>query len=166
MSDGDGSRSSGAGERRATETVAERANRRICAMFDACREAGTAAATRDAALLSVLYGADVGRRRALSLQRSAFEAGTGRLNVGRRTVHAVEGAREALADWVELRGDGPGPLFCPVRDGEPVPGRRLSPGDVDAALDRWSRSAGLDGYRTRALRELYRSPWWRGSCPG
>lgn len=166
MPDDDGPCSVDAAERCVTETDAERANRRICAMFDACREAGTVVGTRDAALLSVLYGAGVGRRRALALERSAYDAGTGRLSVGPRTVHAVEGAREALADWVELRGDGPGPLFCPVRDGDPAPGRRLSPRDVEAALDRWSRSAGLDGYRTRALRERYRSPWWRGSCPG
>lgn len=152
----------------ADESAAERANRRICALFDACRDAGTATGSRDAALLSVLYGANVPRRAALALPRAAYDAAAGRLEPpgqGTPARWATRGAREALGDWVRLRGEQPGPLFCPLRDGRPLPGRRLAPGAVDAVLRRWARAAEVEQVRPRAFRELYRSPWWSGT-PG
>lgn len=147
------------------ETASERANRRVCAIFDACRASATAAGARDAALLSVLYGAGVPRGRALRLDRSAYDARSGRLETGGAAVWAVEGARRALGDWVRRRGNGQGPLFCRLQEGSPVPGRRMEPSEVVPALRRWAERAGLDGFRTEAFRSLYRSPWWRGSCP-
>lgn len=150
------------------ETPAARANRRICALFDACREAGTPRGIRDAALLSVLYGANVPRERTLRLPRRAFDARAGRLDPGpgRPVRWAVDGAREALRDWVRLRGDDPGPVFCALDGGDPDPDRPLERGDVDALLDRWGREAGVDEIRPEAFRELYRSPWWTASRPG
>lgn len=147
----------------------DRANRRICSLFDACRDDGSARARRDAALISVLYGADVPRERALRLGRSAYDEETGRLDAAPapgKARWAVDGARRALDDWIELRGEEPGPLFCRVRGGRPEPRRPLSVRTVDRILARWARAAGLDGLRTAPFRELYDSPWWRGSCPG
>lgn len=156
-------------ERPAGETAVERANRRICALFDACREADTPLGTRDAALLSVLYGANVSRERALRLSIDAYDPTTGRLETPGedppvRT--ATEGAREALGDWVELRGDAGGSLFCRLRDDETAPGRPMETGDVDRLLDRWAGEAGVDDVRPEAFRRLYRSPWWTAGSPG
>lgn len=147
------------------ETAAERANRRICALFDACREAGTPRGARDAALLSVLFGANLPRGRALGLDRGDFDAATGRLRApggGASVRRAGEGALEALRDWARLRGEAPGPLFCPLERGRPDPSRRLEPPAVDALLERWAEAAGVDGASPRAFRDLYRSPWWSG----
>lgn len=151
------------------ETAAERANRRICALFDACREAGTPRGVRDAALLSVLFGANLPRGRALGLERGDFDAATGRLRApgggasGRR---AGEGALEALREWVRLRGEAPGPLFCRLERGRPDPSRRLEPPAVDALLERWAEAAGVRDASPRAFRELYRSPWWSDAPRG
>lgn len=159
----------GSPERAGRETPAERANRRICALFDACREADTPIGVRDAALLSVLYGANVSRERALRLPIDAYDPTTGRLETpgaDPRVRVAAEGAREALRDWIELRGSGGGPLFCRLRDGEAEPGRPMETGDVDRLLDRWSGEAGVDDVRPDAIRRLYRSPWWSAVPPG
>lgn len=178
------------------ESAAERANRRICALFDASREAGTPEGARDAALISVLYGADVPRRRALRLARAAYDSGSGRLDTrrlvetrkgkagaasaaagdrgrpcpgrgeGAGRVWAVDGARRALDDWTAIRGEDPGPLFCPLTGGEPDPETELRPPAVDEVLRRWARRAGLRRLRTEAFRRLYRSPWWRSTGSG
>lgn len=150
------------------ETPEERANRRICALFDACRHAESAAGIRDAALLSVLYGANVPRERTLALGRDAYDEASGRLRVpgGDPTPRwASEGARRALGDWVGLRGSEPGPLFCVLEDGAAEPRRRLEPAAVDELLERWAGVAGVDEVRPDALRRLYRSPWWSASEP-
>lgn len=145
---------------------AERANRRICALFDACRAAGTPRAARDAALLSVLYGANVTRDRALRLPAGAWDPATGRLETPGSDPTArvaVEGAREALTAWLELRGGSDGPLFCRLPDGGPDPGRPMEPSDVDRLLARWARAAGVEEVRPEAFRRLYRSPWWQAA---
>lgn len=168
-----------------SETPEERANRRVCALFDVCREAGSPRGTRDAALVSVLYGANVGRDRAVRLVRDAYDERTGRLDPRRTAAGpgsgdgpdasggpeaghrrwATDGARRALDDWVRLRGDEAGALFCPIEADRPVPGRPLPAGRVDEVLARWARAAGLDGFCGGDLRDLYESPWWRASCP-
>lgn len=145
------------------DRAAERANRRICALFDACRGAGTPRGVRDAAVLSVLYGANVARERALRLPVGAWEPTTGRLETPGADPPvraAAEGAREALGEWLGLRGAADGPLFCRLRDGEPDPRRPMEPGDVDRLLGRWAREAGVEEVRPGAFRRLYRSPWW------
>lgn len=157
------------GGRTERQAAAERANRRICALFDACRGAETPRGTRDAALLSVLYGARVPRRTALSLRREAYDPASGRLEIpgGDPPVRwASEGARRALGDWSRLRGNRPGPLFRPLADGRPDSGRRLEPVDVTSLLHRWARAAGVAAFRPRAVRDLYSSPWWSSSPPG
>lgn len=159
----------GSPERAGRETPAERANRRICALFDACREADTPTGIRDAALLSVLYGANVSRERALRLPIGTYDPTTGRLatpGADPRVRVAAEGARGALWDWIELRGNAGGPLFCRLREGAADPGRPMEAGDVDRLLDRWSEQAGVDDVRPEAFRRLYRSPWWRAVPPG
>lgn len=163
------------------ESAAERANRRVCALFDACRAAGTPRGRRDAALISVLYGAGLPRRRAVRLARAAYEEGRGRLDPRRtvggtagdapgrvscgRPLQATDGARRALEAWIRERGDRPGPLLCRLSAGSADPARPLEPGDVEDLLARWSEEAGVAAFDAAAVRELYDSPWWRTSCP-
>lgn len=153
---------------------AREANRKVCALFDRCRDAGGARGARDAALLSVLFGCGVSRATAVSLRRKAYDADTGVLEhpgsapsdapppVRRR---CILGAREALAEWLRARGDWDGPLFCGLdEDGRPRP-EPLEPDDVGRILDRRARQAGLTDYSVTDFRQLYRSPWWE-AAPG
>lgn len=174
------------------ETPVEAARRRVCALFDVSRAAGSPRGTRDAALISVLFGAKVGRRRAVRLRRSAYDEGAGLLDPRRllptagpgrcrdgglggtgagegvgsaATRRATAGARRVLRDWVEIRGEAAGPLFCRLTAGVPAPGRRLAPRSVEEALARRAREASLEAVGARSIRELYESPWWRLARP-
>lgn len=174
---------------RASGPEARRARRRVCALFDACRAvaegepgevpslatlraspAARAIAARDAALVSVLFGAGVPRRTALAVPVEAYDPATGRLEAEGGTASvAVDGAREALDGWLALRGPEPGPLLCRVTpSGEPRP-RRLAPDDVDRLFSRWAERAGIEPYDPDAdppvFRRLYRSPWWKPAEP-
>lgn len=147
---------------------AERARARVCAIFDACRRADGPRGTRDAALVSVLFGANVPRSRALDLPHDAYDPGTGLLRPGPGgegaeglVLQASSGAREVLDEWREARGSEPGPLFCPVEDDGTVrPAEGLAASEVDAILDHWAGVAEIDRYRVNDFRRFYRSPWW------
>lgn len=150
--------------------AAERARRAACAVFDACRDAATARGARDAALVSVLYGAGLPAEEVVRLPVEAYDPGTGGLHIARergreKNLRARAGAREALAEWTALRGPRPGALFLRLDgDGRPLP-RPLEPGEVRQALRRWAERAGLEGWNGAFVRRHYRSPWWSPGEP-
>ena len=130
----------------------------LFALFGSCAQEGTATATRDAALLAVLYGAGLRRGEATGLDRSDYDADTGELTIrhgkGRkeRLVYATNGGRTALARWLAVRGDEPGALFCGLTRGQRVTGRRLTPQAVRVALRRRAAKAGVPPFSPHDLR--------------
>lgn len=148
------------------EGAAERARSAACAVFDVCREAETARGARDAALVSVLYGAGLPVKEVVRLPVEAYDPGSGRLRVAREgerqeSLRARSGAREALDEWIALRGTQPGVLFLRLDSaGRPL-SRPLEPREVRRALRRWAERAGLEGWNGTFVRRHYRSPWWR-----
>lgn len=155
-----------AGERKEPGEARDRARRRVCALFDACREAGTVRGTRAAALVSVVFGARLAPGRAVRLPATAYDPATGVLRPGpgprRGASRASAGAREVLGAWMRIRGRGEGSLICRIDGGgEAVPGRPLDAGSADRILRWWGlRRAGLRELDVPALRRHYRSPWW------
>lgn len=153
------------------------AHRKMCALFDACREDGSTRGIRDAALLSVLYGAGVPRTTALALPLGAYDVdravltwptggqpGGGRQpddrgGSGLQARRATEGARMALEDWLEVRGSAPGPLLCRLDGGSGTP-RPLAREAATSILRRWSRRSGVETPDEAELVRHYTSPWW------
>lgn len=170
------------------ESAGRRATRRICALFDRCREEGGARGTRDAALISVLFGAGVAREVAVALPVGAYRPATGILTwrrspappprpdagppatdpVGRlQRRRAVSGARSVLDDWIGIRGRGPGPLMCRlIGEGVSAAPWPLTPDDVSRILEVRARAAGVRAFSVSAFRHLYDSPWWEEVPPG
>ncbi len=161
------------------------ARRRVCALFDDAVADDGPRGRRDAALVSVLFGAGVPAATAASLPVSAWDPAAGVLAWRREadepaegaapqepaddsgdgpaaTVRrrAVEGAREALDRWLEVRGTTPGPLLCRLEDGGRPTCEPMEPADVRVVLQARARSAGVRTGSTGALRRLYESPWW------
>ena len=88
------------------------------ALFESCRR-GTPADLRDAALMGVLYCAGLRRAEVVALAVSDYDPETGAIIVRgkgnkERIAYIDNGAADAMEQWFAARGDGPGPLFCPV----------------------------------------------------
>jgi integrase len=129
------------------------------ALFAACAD-GTAGGKRDAALFAVLYGGGLRRAEAVALDRADYHQDTGELRVRgkgdrERLAHATNGAAVALGEWLAVRGDEPGPLFCPVGKGGKVSLRRLT---AQAVLDRCrhrAKQAGIQPFSPHDLRRTF-----------
>jgi len=88
------------------------------ALFESCRK-GSPADVRDAALMGVLYGAGLRRAEVVALSVSDYDPETGALVVKgkgnkERTAFIDNGAADAMAAWLLIRGNEEGPLFCPI----------------------------------------------------
>lgn len=147
-------------------TRVREAHRKVCALFDACRDDGSPRGIRDAALVSVLFGAGVPRAAALALPLAAYDADRAvlRWRAGGesgepRARRATDGARAALEDWLEVRGAVAGPLLCRLAGRSRTP-RPLADGTVTSVLRRWGSRSGVDEPDASELARLYTSPWW------
>ncbi len=95
------------------------------ALFDACGRDPSAAGSRDAAMLALLYGAGLRRAELVALDTTDYDAETGALTIrsgkGRkdRTAYATNGSKLALDAWLAVRGSAKGTL---------LPGRLSSQG--------------------------------------
>ena len=120
----------------------------IAALLGTCGAEQGAKGIRDAALIGVLYS---GLRRAevVGLDLADWDAAGGTLRVlgkgsKERQVPVVNGGRLALADWLSIRGNEPGPLFLGIRKGGTVQRRRLSTQAVYHILSKRAEQAGID----------------------
>lgn len=75
---------------------------------------------RDAAIISLLYSCGLRRGELVALALEHYNSETGELRIlhakgnKSRLAFVEGGAAAALGDWLTIRGDWPGPLFCPV----------------------------------------------------
>jgi site-specific recombinase XerD len=120
------------------------------AIFSSCKTDRTAAGARDAALLSVLYGAGLRRSEAVALDLEDYDADTGALRVlhakGRkqRVVYVpAGGGMAAMAAWLSHRGAGPGPVFFPVSQTGHVMPHRMTAQVCRWVLRKRARQAGI-----------------------
>lgn len=119
----------------------------IAAMFAACANDPTPAGVRDAAALALLR---LGLRRAeiAGLQVGDYDADGATVRVRgkgnkERGVPVAGGAVDALADWLSLRGDGPGPLLLQVRRGGAIVRRGVTAQTVYNLLAKRAAEAGV-----------------------
>src|SRR5258708_15947698 len=101
----------------------------------ACSRDASVAGVRDAAIIGVLYGTGLRRSEVVKLDCSHYNQDLQDLNEltvfsgkGRkdRLVYLPDGAREAIRDWLGLRGSHAGPLFCHVDKAGPIDPHRFS----------------------------------------
>ncbi len=136
------------------------------ALFSRCArdaEEGNPAGPRDAALLGVLYAGGLRREEASTLSVADVDVATGEVVVRAgegnkdRNVYLAVGAKAAMSDWLELRGEAPGPLWSRVRKGGhlalPVTGMSdRSIGDLCHRRAAWS---GLKPFTPHDLRRTF-----------
>lgn len=131
-------------------------------LFQACAtDRPATSATRDAALLAVLYGAGLRRAEAIALDLVDYDSRAGTLKVRgkgnkERLAHVGAGGRAALDDWIDIRGSASGPLFWPVhRSGRIGPPRRLSAQSVLYLAQRRADDGGVAKFSPHDLRRSF-----------
>ncbi len=135
----------------------------VARLFGAAAD-GTPAGVRDAALLALLYGVGLRRAEAAAADLADLDvtgAETWALRVrgkGRRErlVYIGDGARDALAAWLELRGDDEGPLFAPVnKAGRVQGGRGLTGRAIARRVELRSEQARIGRFSPHVLRRTF-----------
>lgn len=132
----------------------------LAAMLNACADQSPGG-VRDAAIISTLYGCGLRRAELVSLDYSDFDRAAGELAIrhgkGRkeRLAHLPEGARAALVDWLTIRGEQAGPLFCPVRKGGRLKPGRLTTQAVYHILQHRAGQAGVTAISPHDFRRSF-----------
>ncbi|GAB4478125.1 MAG: tyrosine-type recombinase/integrase [Anaerolineae bacterium] len=129
-------------------------------LLAACTERGDKAAVRDMALLTLLYGAGLRRAEVVALNLEDYEQESGRLIVrgkGRkeRVAYLIKPVAQAMAAWLAIRGDAPGPLFYPVRRGGHLEPRRMTTQAIYNTLRRRAAQAGVRDFSPHDLRRTF-----------
>lgn len=97
----------------------------FAALINTCLD-GSAAGVRDACLLAVAYVAGLRRAKLAALTLADYDQSESTLKITKgkdnkkRVVPLAEGAAEALADWLAIRGPWAGVLFTVIRKGDHV----------------------------------------------
>lgn len=131
------------------------------ALFDTCRADESAAGRRDAALLAVCYGAGLRRSEAAGLELHDYAADSGTLTVrggkgGKdRLTYVAAGGRQALDDWLAVRGEAEGSLFLRVRKGGTVESEGVSAQAVYGIMRKRAKQAGIDSFSPHDLRRTF-----------
>jgi len=133
----------------------------LAALMGACSKDPGPAGARDAALLALLYGGGLRRSEAVALDLDDYEPESRELTIraGKghkdRTGYASNGSSLALADWLTVRGDEPGPLFTAIGKGGRLSQDRLSGQAIHVMLQKRSRQAGVAHLSPHDLRRSF-----------
>jgi site-specific recombinase XerD len=132
----------------------------LAALMDACAADAGPAGIRDAAIIGLLYCGGLRRAEAAALKSGDYNAETGELLVlgkgnKQRNVWIDNGAADALADWLAVRGGDGQNLFLAINKG----GRILPQGMTDQAiynlLRKRAKAAGVRDCSCHDLRRSY-----------
>jgi len=128
------------------------------ALVRVCAQDATAAGARDAAIISMMaFTSGLRRAEVVELKLADWNAEDGTILIrgkGRkeRRGYIDNGARAALEDWLHVRGDAPGPLFCPVNKAGTVTIRSMSSQSVYNMLKKRAEQAGVSDFSPHDLR--------------
>ena len=129
----------------------------IAALLQTCAKDKGPAGTRDAALIALGVTCGLRIAEAAGLEAADYDPQTGRLVIRgkggkERTAFAVNGAADALADWLTLRGATPGPLFCRILKGGAIVLAPISTTSLGRMLHGRAEEAGVDPFTWHDLR--------------
>ena len=145
----------------------------IGALIRACQADTSAAGVRDAALIAAMYPGGLRRAEVVALDLKDYLKNTGQLKVhsGKgnksRLTFLSNGASRAMDDWIEIRGDEPGPLFYSINKGGVINAtKRISlqvPYDV---CSKRAAEAGVERFSPHDLRRTTATLLFKTGCQG
>jgi site-specific recombinase XerD len=130
------------------------------ALIHTCRADSSALGIRDVAVMTLLFSTGL-RVTALC------QVDLGDVNITLNWIRAIDKGnkeskkplnpetKQALENWLEVRGGAPGPLFWPARKGGTVRPGRLSQQSVDAMLQARAQRAGLGHLSAHDFRRTF-----------
>lgn len=136
------------------------ASSELQSLMQECNSDKTAAGARDAALLAVLYGAGLRRNEIVKLQVADYDRENRALTVrggkgGKdRLAYLANWAVAAVNDWLKVRGNTSGALFCPVNKKGEV---QLKPMTDQAVMKRLKKRGVLAGVAHFSPHDLRRT---------
>jgi len=142
----------------------------LSALMSDCYSDNTPAGARDAAIIALSYATGLRRHELVGLDLASYDQVTGKLVVlgkrnKERTAYLTNGAKDALSDWLQLRGPYPGPLFLVINKGGKISHSRINKADEDtqgrmspqAIYNLLVKRAGLAGVKHFSPHDLRRS---------
>lgn len=131
----------------------------LAAMLDVCDD-GTPAGVRDAAIIALLYGCGLRRAELVQLTVNDYDRTNNTLRVhGKgnkwRIVPVASGAVQALQEWLAVRGEAPGALFCSIRKGGHITSQGITTDTVYDILKRRTEQANVQPLSPHDLRRTF-----------
>jgi len=133
----------------------------IASLIQNCIEDRSPIGIRDAAIISLLFGAGLRREEITKLNLDDYDPQNAKLVVrGKRSKQRItylgDGAVAALTGWLEIRVQDIGPLFLSVKRGMHLrQGRRLSPQSIYYLLKIRAKKAGVRPFTPHDLRRTF-----------
>jgi len=130
----------------------------IYALMQVCINDQTPAGFRDAAIIAVLAVAGLRRDELVNLNLADFDPESGALKIlhgkgnKQRKVFLDNGAAEALADWLTLRGNEPGALFVPINKAGKLTHKPITAQAIYNMLVKRATQAGVSHFTPHDLR--------------
>ena len=97
--------------------------REIESLIESCHQQNNPISLRDAAVIAILRCGGIRRQEIVRLNLSDLDLATGELTIHRgkgnnyRLVYLTDEAIALVNDWLNIRGNAPGALICPVNKG-------------------------------------------------
>lgn len=134
----------------------------IAALMTACLNDDTPAGARDAALLALMRVCGPRRAEIAGVDLADYDRESGALVIRhakgnkQRIVYVEDsGARNALDDWLTVRGTAAGPLFIPIDKSGRADLRRLTTQAIFVILDKRRTQAGVSPFSPHDLRRTF-----------
>lgn len=133
----------------------------LTGLVAACKKDAAAAGARDAALLAVAFTAGIRLAELVTLDLADYDPATGELHIRRgkgqveRLSYVQNGAQRAVDAWLAVRGDQPGPLFCPVNKVGRIIVHRMSGQAVYATFAKRAAQAGVADFSPHDARRTF-----------
>jgi site-specific recombinase XerC len=132
------------------------------ALFATCAADPTPAGARDSAVIALMAGAGLRRTEAASLDLDSVDLDSCELRVlgkgnKERVVPMQNGTLSAVADWIDVRGEEPGPLLVALNRGGKSTARRLTGDALLRVCQRRADQSGVKRFSPHDLRRTFAS---------
>jgi integrase/recombinase XerD len=132
----------------------------ISGLMAACDNDLTPAGARDAAVIALMYSCGLRRAEVASIDLENYDLETGRLVVEgkrskERTSYLTNGALDAMADWLTVRGSEPGALFLAINKGGKQRAGRMTNQAIYNVLAKRGQQAGVKAFTPHDMRRTF-----------